>query len=175
MKGDIKMLLTLVLAFSVLIAGIDQAIKYFVVQDLAPVKKTEVIDGLFSLVYVENKGVAFGMMQDHIWLFAVITVILIAVLLILLLSKKLTGKLFVTSVILLIGGGIGNFIDRITRGYVVDYLSVSFFPPVCNFADYCITVGAVLLIISMIMSDMRKKPSDKLKAKAADNEKTDKD
>ena len=119
------MLLTLVLAFSVLIAGIDQAIKYFVVQDLAPVKKTEVIDGLFSLVYVENKGVAFGMMQDHIWLFAVITVILIAVLLILLLSKKLTGKLFVTSVILLIGGGIGNFIDRITRGYVVDYLSVS--------------------------------------------------
>ncbi len=169
------MLVTLVLAVSALIAGIDQAIKYFVVQDLMPVKEVKVIDGLFSLVYVENRGVALGMMQNHVWLFAVITVLLIAVLLFFIISKKFTGKLFIISTMLLIGGGIGNFADRVTKGFVVDYLSVSFFPPVCNFADYCITVGAVLLIISIIMSDMRKKPSDKLKAKAADNEKTDKD
>lgn len=169
------MLVTLVLAVSALIAGIDQAIKYFVVQDLMPVKEVKVIDGLFSLVYVENRGVALGMMQDHVWLFAVITVLLIAVLLFFIISKKFTGKLFIISTMLLIGGGIGNFADRVTKGFVVDYLSVSFFPPVCNFADYCITVGAVLLIISMIMSDMSKKPSDKLKAKAADNEKTDKE
>ena len=169
------MLVTLVLAVSALIAGIDQAIKYFVVQDLMPVKEVKVIDGLFSLVYVENRGVALGMMQNHVWLFAVITVLLIAVLLFFIISKKFTGKLFIISTMLLIGGGIGNFADRVTKGFVVDYLSVSFFPPVCNFADYCITVGAVLLIISMIMSDMRKKPSDKLKAKAADNEKTDKE
>lgn len=169
------MLVTLVLAVSALIAGIDQAIKYFVVQDLMPVKEVKVIDGLFSLVYVENRGVALGMMQNHVWLFAVITVLLIAVLLFFIISKKFTGKLFIISTMLLIGGGIGNFADRVTKGFVVDYLSVSFFPPVCNFADYCITVGAVLLIISMIMSDMSKKPSDKLKAKAADNEKTDKD
>lgn len=167
------MLVTLVLAVSALIAGIDQAIKYFVVQDLMPVKEVKVIDGLFSLVYVENRGVALGMMQNHVWLFAVITVLLIAVLLFFIISKKFTGKLFIISTMLLIGGGIGNFADRVTKGFVVDYLSVSFFPPVCNFADYCITVGAVLLIISMIMSDMSKKPSDKLKAKAADNEKTD--
>jgi len=169
------MLVTLVLAVSALIAGIDQAIKYFVVQDLMPVKEVKVIDGLFSLVYVENRGVALGMMQNHVWLFAVITVLLIAVLLFFIISKKFTGKLFIISTMLLIGGGIGNFADRVTKGFVVDYLSVSFFPPVCNFADYCITVGAVLLIISMIMSDMSKKPSDKLKAKAADNEKTDKE
>lgn len=167
------MLVTLVLAVSALIAGIDQAIKYFVVQDLMPVKEVKVIDGLFSLVYVENRGVALGMMQNHVWLFAVITVLLIAVLLFFIISKKFTGKLFIISTMLLIGGGIGNFADRVTKGFVVDYLSVSFFPPVCNFADYCITVGAVLLIISMIMSDMSKKPSDKFKAKAADNEKTD--
>ena len=145
------MLVTLVLAVSALIAGIDQAIKYFVVQDLMPVKEVKVIDGLFSLVYVENRGVALGMMQNHVWLFAVITVLLIAVLLFFIISKKFTGKLFIISTMLLIGGGIGNFADRVTKGFVVDYLSVSFFPPVCNFADYCITVGAVLLIISMIM------------------------
>ena len=49
--------------------------------------------------------------------------------------------------VVLIGGGIGNLLDRLFRGFVVDYLSLSFFPPVCNFADYCITFGAVLFII----------------------------
>ena len=167
------MLLTLVLAVAALIAGIDQAIKYFVVQDLMPVKEVKVIDGLFSLVYVENKGVAFGMMQDHVWLFAVITVLLVAVLIFFIVSKKLSGKIFIISTMLLIGGGIGNFVDRITKGFVVDYLSVSFFPPICNFADYCITVGAVMLVIDMIMADVKKTPSDKLKDKAAENEDTD--
>lgn len=167
------MLLTLVLAVAALIAGIDQAIKYFVVQDLMPVKEVKVIDGLFSLVYVENKGVAFGMMQDHVWLFAVITVLLVAVLMFFIVSKKLSGKIFIISTMLLIGGGIGNFVDRITKGFVVDYLSVSFFPPICNFADYCITVGAVMLVIDMIMADVKKTPSDKLKDKAAENEDTD--
>ena len=58
--------------------------------------------------------------------------------------------MFTASAILLIGGGIGNLIDRIFLGYVIDYLSISFFPPVCNFADYCITVGTGLLLIYMI-------------------------
>ncbi|RGH89804.1 signal peptidase II [Ruminococcus bromii] len=51
---------------------------------------------------------------------------------------------------LIIGGGIGNLIDRIFYGFVVDYISVSFFPPVCNFADYCITVGTLLLIVYVL-------------------------
>ena len=50
----------------------------------------------------------------------------------------------------IIGGGIGNLIDRIFYGFVVDYISVSFFPPVCNFADYCITVGTLLLIVYVL-------------------------
>ena len=51
---------------------------------------------------------------------------------------------------ILIGGGIGNLIDRVFYGFVVDYLSVSFFSPVCNFADYCITVGTILLIVYVL-------------------------
>ena len=53
----------------------------------------------------------------------------------------------IATVILIIGGGIGNLIDRIFRGFVIDYLSLSFFPPICNFADYCITIGAVLFVL----------------------------
>ena len=60
------------------------------------------------------------------------------------------SKLFSVSAALIIGGGLGNLIDRIFVGYVVDYLALTFFPPVCNFADYAITAGTVLLIIYLI-------------------------
>ena len=69
---------------------------------------------------------------------------------------KITNKLFLTSVTLIIGGGIGNLIDRLFRGFVVDYLQLSFFPPVCNFADYCITIGAVLMVVFVLFFSDKK-------------------
>ena len=56
----------------------------------------------------------------------------------------------------LIGGGIGNLIDRIAYGYVVDYLSLTFFSPVCNFADYCITIGVILLAVYLLFFSDKK-------------------
>lgn len=146
------MLLTIILASAAGIAAIDQIIKYFIFQNLSPLHKLDVIDGIFSLVYVENRGVAFGMLQNHVWIFSVITLLLIAAIIYLIAAKKFTGKLFYVSAILLIGGGIGNLIDRVFRGFVIDYLSFSFFPPVCNFADYCITIGAAIFVIVMLIS-----------------------
>ena len=140
----------IVLGLSALIAVIDQIIKYFVVTDLKPINKLEVIPGLFSLVYVENKGAAFGMLENARWIFIIFTIIVTIFLIALVLSKKINNKLFNIASVLIIGGGIGNLIDRIFLGYVVDYLSVSFFPPVCNFADYCITVGVALLAIYIV-------------------------
>lgn len=148
--------MALVIILSAVIVIIDQIIKYFVLEFLAPVGSVKVIDNLFSLVYVENRGAAFGIFQNQVWIFALITVLMIAVFVYILVSGKIKGKLFTTSAILIIGGGIGNLIDRIFRGFVVDYLSVSFFPPVCNFADYCITIGAVLFIISMFITSDKK-------------------
>ncbi len=146
------MVLAVILASAAGIAAIDQIIKYFIVEYLAPVHTVSVIDNLLSLVYVENRGVAFGMLQNHVWIFAVITFLLIGAMIYLIAAKKFKGKLFAVSSFLLIGGGIGNLIDRLFRGYVVDYLQLSFFPPVCNFADYCITIGAAIFIIVMILS-----------------------
>ena len=111
------------------------------------------IDNVLSLVYVENRGIAFGMFQNMTWLFSVFTVVLIGVFLYLIIRKKLTGKLFYLSSMLIIGGGVGNLIDRMFRGYVVDYLALSFFPPVCNFADYCVTIGAVLFAVVILMGE----------------------
>lgn len=140
----------LVIILSAVIVGIDQLIKYFVYNFLKPVGSVDVIPGLFSLDYVENKGAAFGMMANMRWVFIVFTIVVIAIILYVVFKKKITNKLFIASAILLIGGGIGNLIDRIFLGFVIDYLSVSFFPPVCNFADYCITIGTVLLLVYLL-------------------------
>lgn len=129
---------------------IDQIIKYFVSAYLQPVGSVSVIDNLFSLTYVENKGVAFGMFSDMRWVFVALTSALLAIIIFYMFKKRPKGKFFYICAALIIGGGIGNLIDRIFYGYVIDYLSLSFFPPVCNFADYCITAGTIMLVIYLL-------------------------
>ncbi|MCI6616179.1 signal peptidase II [Ruminococcus sp.] len=129
---------------------IDQIIKYFVSAYLQPVGSISVIDNIFSLTYVENKGVAFGMFSDMRWIFVALTSILLVIIIFYMFKKRPKGKFFYVCAALIIGGGIGNLIDRIFYGYVIDYLSLSFFPPVCNFADYCITVGTIMLVIYLL-------------------------
>lgn len=138
------------LIIGAVIVGIDQLIKYLVTVYLQPAGSVTVIDNLFSLTYVENRGVAFGMFSGMRWIFIAVTLSLIAFIIILMFKKKPESKLFYASVSLIIGGGIANLIDRVFFGYVIDYLSISFFPPVCNFADYCITIGAVLLVVYLL-------------------------
>lgn len=148
----------IVLGLSFLVAVIDYIIKIAVLNNLKPIKTLEIIPNLFSLTYVENKGAAFGMLSNARWVFIAFTIIVILLMIIFLFWKKPTSKILNASLILIIGGGLGNLVDRIFYGFVVDYLSVSFFPPVCNFADYCVTVGAVLLVVYLLLfSDTIKK------------------
>ena len=140
----------IVFGLSLLVALIDYIIKILVMNNLKPIGSLTVIPGLFSLTYVENKGAAFGMLSNARWVFILFTIIVIIALCYVVIKKKNDSKLFNAAAVLIIGGGIGNLIDRIFYGYVVDYLSVSFFPPVCNFADYCVTVGAGLMVIYLI-------------------------
>lgn len=157
------------LAAAALIIIVDQVIKYFVYAGLSPNGRVTVIENLFSLIYSENRGAAFGVFQDGTLFFIIVTSALIGVFFYLLIHKKFSGKLFYTSVALILGGGIGNLIDRIFRGFVIDYLSVSFFPPICNFADYCITIGAVLFMICIIISpELSKKQKDDSDGEKAD-------
>lgn len=152
------MTIILVLLAAAVIAAADQVLKFFIYQGLFPDGRVTVIDKLFTLVYSENRGAAFGIFQNGTLFFILLTSALIGVFLYILINHKMSGKLFNVSVAMIIGGGIGNLIDRVFRGYVIDYLSVSFFPPICNFADYCITVGAALFILSiLIMPDHAKK------------------
>jgi signal peptidase II len=148
----------LVLGLSALVVLIDYILKILVINNLKPIGSITVIPDLFSLTYVENKGAAFGMLSNARWIFIVFTIVVIIFLIVFLFYKKPKSKLINASLVLIIGGGIGNLIDRIFYGYVVDYLSLSFFSPVCNFADYCVTIGAFLLIIYLLFfSDYLKK------------------
>ena len=145
------------LIIGAVVALFDQIIKYFVSTDLQPIGSVNIIDGLFKLTYVENRGVAFGMFTDMRWIFVVLTSAMLAVIIIYMFKKRPSGKFFYISSGLIIGGGIGNLIDRVFYGYVIDYLSISFFQPVCNFADYCITAGTIMLIVYLLFfSDMSK-------------------
>ena len=160
-------------AVGIVLAIADQIIKFFVSINLKEIGSVSVIDNLLSFTYVENNGVAFGSFAGNRWIFVVLTTALIAAILIYMFKKKPKSKLFYASVALVattgnaltlvyvalvVGGGIGNLIDRIFYGYVIDYISLSFFPPVCNFADYCITVGTVLLMVYVLFfSEVGKK------------------
>lgn len=148
----------LILVLAAVLVFTDQILKYLAVTFLQPVGSVEVIPNLFSLTYVENRGAAFGMLSNMRWVFIVFTILVITALVVIVIRKRPQNKLFLVSSVLLIGGGIGNLIDRICFGYVIDYLSLSFFSPVCNFADYCITAGTVLLVIYLLFySDFLKK------------------
>ena len=122
----------------------------------------DLIPGLFSLTYSENRGVAFGLFQNSTVFFAITTSIVILVFGFFLFKNYKKSKLFSIAASLIIGGGIANLIERIAYGYVHDYLKLSFFPPVCNFADYCITAGTVCLIVYLLFfSDILKSKKEK--------------
>ena len=147
----------LYLLLALIVAGVDQIIKYFVLEYLVTAGRVTAIPHILDLIYVENTGVAFGMFSNLRWLFVIVTAFVILAFVIMLLRGGYKSKLFSISSVLIIGGGFGNLIDRIIHGFVVDYLQLSFFSPVCNFADYCITVGTVLLVVYLIFySDLSK-------------------
>ncbi|MDT8285941.1 MAG: signal peptidase II [Elusimicrobiales bacterium] len=103
----------------------------------------------FSLHYVENTGVSFGMFRDNNAFFIVFSAVLIGALMIFRRRLAAHGAAAEAGAALVLGGALGNLYDRIAYGHVVDFLDFSFFPAVFNVADASITVGAVLLAFGM--------------------------
>lgn len=140
----------LAIVIAILLVVVDQLTKLYALNVVKPQGTITVINNFYYFTYVENRGAAFGIMQNKQWFFVVVTLLIFVGFGYVLKKYKIEGKLFFAAVVLIFGGGVGNLIDRIFRGYVVDFLQFSFFSPVCNLADYFITVGAVMLIISVL-------------------------
>lgn len=146
------------------LTAIDQLTKYAAIATVKVDGPKEFLFGLFQLRYVENTGAAFSSFSDNTQLLTVFTVIILAVCLLLLLTKKLKPLFLNICLLLVIAGGLGNVIDRIVYGYVVDFIEPLFVNfAVFNFADCCITVGAALIIIYEIyeLFSEKKKKADK--------------
>lgn len=138
----------------ILLVAADQLIKYLTLTMLKPISTKVLINGVLSLTYVENRGAAFGMLQNSRWVFIMLTIAIISAILAYRMRSGEDGRLFNSASVLLISGGIGNLIDRIFRGYVVDMIQVTFIDyPVFNFADCCVVVGAVLMCIYVLRKD----------------------
>ena len=145
----------------------DQIIKYFVLLYLKPVSSVGVINGFLEWNYVENTGAAFGSFSGNTALLSIITAVIIIAGIAAIILKKINNKFLLVTATVIIAGGLGNLIDRIFRGYVVDFIKVLFIDfPVFNFADILVTCGSFMLIIYLIIDiykDSRKKrKGDKL-------------
>ncbi len=144
---------------------LDQITKAVITEKLFMYGSHKVIDGFFSLVYVMNPGAAFGFLAGAPEIFRYLFFISVTVLAILLiiyyiLKSKSQDVLMVISLTLIFGGAVGNLIDRIRFGAVVDFLDFyigAWHWPAFNVADSAISIGAVLMIWEMLVS--RKKTS----------------
>lgn len=141
---------------------LDQLTKWLVVLKLKPIHDFPIIDGVFHLNYVENRGAAFGILQGKYLFFSIITVVVLIFIAIyyyrLPRERKYHWMRF--SLILLGAGAIGNLIDRIRLNYVVDFLYFKLIDfPVFNFADICVVVGVFILSIFILIHDDKTKGS----------------
>ncbi len=154
----------LILAALVVIA--DQAVKYLVVSHIALGETAFSVLGLFSITYVKNEGAAFSIMSGKVSVLSVVSVIFCIGVIAYWIWKKPKNKLLCTSLALMFSGALGNAIDRILRGFVVDFINAEFISfPVFNIADMAIVIGAGLLVLYEILFD---KKEDK-KENADDN------
>ena len=134
-----------------LLVVIDFFIKQWAMVELKPIKTIDIFPDILSLTYHENFGAAFGILQDKKFFLVGMTSVLLLVILVGIIIKKINGHLLLSSFSLVLAGGLGNLIDRVTLGYVVDYIyfePINF--PIFNFADSCVVVGTGLMIIYII-------------------------
>ena len=137
----------------------DQLTKEMARQSLALTGHLEVfIPGILNLIYVENTGAAFGILEGARWYFVIMAAVVTMASVLYLAFDKFSNFVEVFALSLIVSGAIGNVIDRIFHGYVTDFFSFAFINfPVFNVADIAITIGAVLFVAAVLLSPSHKK------------------
>lgn len=143
---------------SIVLCIIDQLVKLIVIGNLKVYEKISVIPNFFSIYYVQNKGAAFSSFSGLTYLFIIIGVLFVFLLIRFIRRTDYLKKIEVVSLGLLLGGIVGNLIDRILYHYVIDYLSfqiAGYSFAVFNIADSAIVIGCFLLIIECFRGEKR--------------------
>lgn len=134
---------------------LDQLVKAYVIQNIALGEIKSWIPNLVSLTYLQNRGAAFSILQDQQWFFALITFVVMGVAVWYLHKHIEDSWWLVTGLVLIISGGLGNFIDRISQGFVVDMFHLDFINfAIFNVADSYLTVGVIVLVLAMLKEEI---------------------
>lgn len=143
------------LAFVIIGIILDQVTKALAVANLKGKPPVKVIKNFFYLTYTENDGAAWGIFEGKLWLFYIITILALGLFVYMLKDFDLKNNLLYSiSLAIIISGTFGNFIDRVFRKYVVDFIDVDIFSyksfPIFNVADIFLTVGVALLLFDIL-------------------------
>lgn len=136
------------------VVGLDQLTKYLVTVYMEPNEVIAVIPGLINFNRIPpNTGAAFGMLAGQTWFLITVTCVVMIICIAMLIRKTFDSRLMFWALCLVLGGGVGNLIDRIFRGgSVVDFLEFGFFEfPVFNVADCAVCIGAALMVLYFIV------------------------
>ncbi len=148
-----------------LIVAVDQITKLLVVANLDVGESVNLIPGILRFTYVQNDGAAFGMLSDHRWIFMIISSIAVVGMFVYLWKFRPDSRWACSAIAMIIGGGIGNMIDRIYLNYVIDFIDFCAFPTVWmwvfNIADACVCVGAGILAVWCVISMVRESKEEK--------------
>ena len=158
------------LAFFAIVFGIvfiDQLTKWLAIIFLKGEESAALIDGVLQFTYLENRGAAFGMLSEHRWVFLIISTLAIGGIIFYMIKWRPKDKLACLAIAFIVGGGIGNMIDRVCLGYVVDFIDFCAFPKlwkyIFNVADAFVCIGAGLFILYFILSTAKDIKNEKLK------------
>ncbi len=144
----------MIILISFIVIIIDFITKLIISNNLVMNTSVEIIPNFFSLTYTHNYGGAWSIFNNNTLAITIISFIVIIGIIYYLLKNKVTKKIEIIGYSLLLGGAIGNFIDRIVYGYVIDFFDFYIFGydfPIFNIADIGIVVGIVLLMVTMIL------------------------
>ena len=159
-KINIKNKKILLIIFIILISiCIDQIVKQIVIKNVFS-SSIQISKGVLNFTYVENTGGAYGIGSNNILIFIIINVIIIGILMKFVISKRdeINNALLI-AISLIIAGGMGNLIDRIFRGYVIDFIDINpvFKYPVFNIADIFVVTGCIVIVLNLIHSTIKSK------------------
>ena len=155
MKNELKN----ICFFSLIFIIVDQIIKIVLSNNLVINQNVILIKNFFSITLVHNSGAAFSILAGSRYLLIFIAIMAIVGLFFYIKKLDVISDIDVFIYSLLVGGIIGNLIDRIVYGYVIDYLSINFgkyYFPIFNFADICIVVSILLMLFQTIKGDLWK-------------------
>lgn len=150
----------MLLEWLIIIFGLiaDRVTKLWALGSLKNVDNITIIKNYFAFEYLENRGAAFGILQNKLWLLAIVTMLVIGGMIFYLVKHKPNSKILRVAMAMIISGAIGNLIDRIYYKYVVDFILVHYkdvyYFPTFNVADILVSVGTFFLIISILKDEI---------------------